>query len=619
MNDQEIGARFGALANGTEPEPSMALRRFVREHGFLEVAPARIDRRPTRPMKYSRLAAGIAAALIIGAGAVGAWASLHGPVVSASPSPSRTATPTPYVLPATASDQPSPEPTATASFPTPSGSFPVIPEQTLGPWLKPSSVSIGNGATVTPTHRTGADKAYTLRWDFTEPLVTTPGSSAGARIGADVKALADARLADLKKTYLSDLQPLRATLIFTTRYTVIAWARSQADPGNGFVTIRNDYVWVNPPWADSPPQWIDFLSYDLRTGKRISVSDLFTNTDTALKRLDAAASADPTISSWFDPQYQTVTGHEPTPKNYAEWAPTRSGFQTDFGWLQLGSAVSGTPAFTVSWDKLRDLIKPDSYLGWYIASLADQAPTAPQPGTFGLTGSMVTSETAPSAVLLKDGRVLVIGGATQPYDPATGVFSATEPVPAGLTGETVTLLDNGKVLLAGGDVQQQTLNTALIYDPATGKFAAAGNMDAWRANATATLLKNGRVLIVGGLAAFGSTNPDSTSNPASVLASAEIYDPATGRFTATGSMSVPRTDHTATLLADGRVLIVGGNTNGGEYSAGPAVASAEIYDPATGEFSETGALPSSAPTRARRSCRTAGSLSREGPLRATCG
>src|SRR5262249_25126043 len=116
---------------------------------------------------------------------------------------------------------------------------------------------------------------------------------------------------------------------------------------------------------------------------------------------------------------------------------------------------------------------------------------------------------------------------------------------------TSTLLADGSVLIAGGDSAFGALSaiesSAELYDPAMGRFAATGAMTTPRDGHTATLLPDGRVLLAGGPPA-----------PAGTLASAELYDPSTGTFPATGSMATPRFFHTATLLADGRVLIAGG-------------------------------------------------------------
>jgi hypothetical protein len=93
---------------------------------------------------------------------------------------------------------------------------------------------------------------------------------------------------------------------------------------------------------------------------------------------------------------------------------------------------------------------------------------------------------------------------------------------------------------------------------------------------TATLLSDGRVLIAG-----GGKDIDTT------VASADLYNPKTGKFTATGSMATARGSHTATLLSDGRVLVAGGSVVPGGF-VGSFLASAELYNPKTGTFSPTG-------------------------------
>jgi hypothetical protein len=145
---------------------------------------------------------------------------------------------------------------------------------------------------------------------------------------------------------------------------------------------------------------------------------------------------------------------------------------------------------------------------------------------------------------------------------------------------TAALLSNGKVLITGGLTASattpptiSTLASAELYDPTTLAFAATGNMTTSRAYHTATLLNNGNVLISGG----SNTGPE--------LASVELYDPTTGVFTATGSMSTGRAAHTATLLSNGKVLIAGGYDSGGIPSA-----SAELYDATTGVFTPTGSM-----------------------------
>jgi hypothetical protein len=137
---------------------------------------------------------------------------------------------------------------------------------------------------------------------------------------------------------------------------------------------------------------------------------------------------------------------------------------------------------------------------------------------------------------------------------------------------TATLLPDGKVLIVGGFKKVRTydqvyFNSAELYDPQTRTFTVTGNLNIARCGHTATLLHDGTVLIVGG----GNDAP---------LASVELYDPRTGSFKLLGEMSVPRQDHTATLLKDGNVLIFGGS-QGENHSA-------EIFDTRTRRFKLTG-------------------------------
>src|ERR1700690_4132654 len=151
---------------------------------------------------------------------------------------------------------------------------------------------------------------------------------------------------------------------------------------------------------------------------------------------------------------------------------------------------------------------------------------------------------------------------------------------------SATLLPNGKVLIADGETFTRAgyadLGSAELYDPSTGTFAATGNMTVLRAGHTATLLLNGRVLIAGGHAFVGE---GSGYGGYAALASAELYDPTTLTFTATASMNLARSAHTATLLGNGKVLITGGFDGAlGDH------ASAELYDPDAGTFTPTGKM-----------------------------
>lgn len=142
------------------------------------------------------------------------------------------------------------------------------------------------------------------------------------------------------------------------------------------------------------------------------------------------------------------------------------------------------------------------------------------------------------------------------------------------SGHSATLLPNGKVLIAGGMRRNQDFyKSAELYDPATGKFQPTGEMSERRVGHIAVLLSSGEVLVAGGWVGMGGTD------------SAELYDPATGRFTVIGRMTVRRGRPSATILNDGDVLIAGG-----EEADNKPLASAEIFHVKTLSFQPTGSL-----------------------------
>lgn len=211
------------------------------------------------------------------------------------------------------------------------------------------------------------------------------------------------------------------------------------------------------------------------------------------------------------------------------------------------------------------------------------------PFAFSSTGSLANARSSHSSTLLQNGKVLVAGGtagfnnqlsSAELYDPDTDMWTPTGSLGTARQGHTATLLPNGKVLVAGGHNSSGTVGTSELYDPASGTWAPTGNLVQKRELHRAALLQNGKVLVAGGV------NGPITSG--GHLASAELYDPATGTWTATGSMGVKRILHTMTLLANGEVLVAGGSN---DSTSNIYLASAELFDPATGMWTATGSLP----------------------------
>lgn len=224
--------------------------------------------------------------------------------------------------------------------------------------------------------------------------------------------------------------------------------------------------------------------------------------------------------------------------------------------------------------------------------LANSEIYSPETNSFSDTGSLLVARAYATDTSLPNGKVLVIGGKTfkgyirtylssaELYNPVTGMFTNTGSMTAARANHTATMLANGKVLVTGGWNGTADLATAELYDPATGIFTATGSMATARANHTATLLANGKVLVAGGCSTGDCLLGE--------LGSAELYDPATGTFTATGSAVIKRHAHTATLLPSGKVFVVGGASTNGSYSA--RVEESETYDPVSGTFSSTAAI-----------------------------
>ena len=257
---------------------------------------------------------------------------------------------------------------------------------------------------------------------------------------------------------------------------------------------------------------------------------------------------------------------------------------------------------------------------------------------------MTAARAWPQAVLLSDGRALAVGtggyglgsASAEAWDPTTAAWVAVESLNKPRTGFVAVTLVDGRVLVTGGlnqgtvatgpDVDpawscegsdQQSFSSTYVYDPGSGAWVKAGLLGVARTSPAAALLPDGRVLVAGG---YFYQKPDygSSSSPLVVaaaggpalagitavfapradvevpphgyaLATAELFDPATGTWSATGSLRYARSGAQAVTLTDGRVLVV--SAEDGVVMDDGAFTTAEIYDPQTGRFTLTGSLP----------------------------
>jgi hypothetical protein len=221
------------------------------------------------------------------------------------------------------------------------------------------------------------------------------------------------------------------------------------------------------------------------------------------------------------------------------------------------------------------------------------------PGTqsFTATADLNHARQGASCTSLLNGKVLIAGGGgsggpaltAELYDPTTGSFQPVGSLVSARTEHRAVRLSDGKVLLVGGVNQS---SSAELFDPASGHFAATGSLHQARAGASATLLPNGKVLVLGGTQTMGPVGGGAPAAPVSI-ASAELYDPAGGLFHPVGSLLIARDSHSATLLADGTVLVAGGYSHGFDGDAQPewqTLASAEIFDPGSSASTRAASL-----------------------------
>ena len=225
-----------------------------------------------------------------------------------------------------------------------------------------------------------------------------------------------------------------------------------------------------------------------------------------------------------------------------------------------------------------DLSSPDNWNGARVYS--------PLKGVWQSTAYLADKRRWHTSTLLQDGRVLVTGGreatgkvirTVEVFDPVDNSWTSTSLMNDRRAFHASALLKDGRVLVVGGfDEDLRTLSSAEIYDPDTRSWTIVGDMSEARSVPTASVLHDGRVLVTGGSHAG--------AGPAAMRNTAEIYNPITNNWSSAGQFTMNRAGHSATVLGDGRVLVVGG--------AGPAstIAKSEMYDPARNAWFPAGSL-----------------------------
>lgn len=327
---------------------------------------------------------------------------------------------------------------------------------------------------------------------------------------------------------------------------------------------------------------------------RVSVTDALSERASAAYVLTIARPAPPTIAALPGPQGATinqpftytfaVTGYDVT-VSASGTLPSGLAAVTAAGVVAGKPTIAGTfPIVVKAVDGVGQSVTQD----FSIQVFHDG---------FGLTGPMSLERAVHTATLLSDGQVLIAGGyggqsqalaSAEIFDPSTQRFSSTASMIVARALHSATLLcdlsaascGNRKVLIAGGLGDAGTLSSAELFDPSGGMFKSTGGMSTARASHTATRLQNGDVLITGG-------NLDGPGTPIAVT---EVFNPSHGTFRISGKLITPRTYHTATLLTNGKVLITGGLDGSNQDSTAGALATAELYDASTGAFTATGRM-----------------------------
>lgn len=218
----------------------------------------------------------------------------------------------------------------------------------------------------------------------------------------------------------------------------------------------------------------------------------------------------------------------------------------------------------------------------------------PRSGAWSRTGGLGGTRVGASAVNLADGRVLIVGGSASSesapiqrasaeiYDPETGTWNPAGTLATARTGFAVVALPDGGALVASGfgglrtTTAYEPLSTVERFDPVSNTWSPAADLPVPVSGASGIQLADGRVLLAGGSVRPPELiDPDAGTFVSGLTADAELFDPETGKWTATTPMPSPRAGASAVLLADGSVVFAGGSASEGTFYETPGCAEAD--------------------------------------------
>ena len=394
--------------------------------------------------------------------------------------------------------------------------------------------------------------AASMTWSFTGAMSTVRPAAAAVELpdgrvlvtgGSATSAMSTAELYDPVRGTWSAAAPL-ARGRYSHTATLLANGRVLVVGGWGGTSVLSDAELYDPAsntWTSTGSLWAARYHHTatrLKDGKVLAAG---------------GAGADPGSAELYDPALGTWSRVGPLAQARASHTST---LLEDGRVLSVGGSMGGT-------------------------SLSSSELFDPSTGTSRLTGPLMEGRAEHAAVRLPNGRVLVVSGLhgsaeTEEYNPATGTWSSAGTLTTGPGAHrAAVLLDTGFVLVTGGNFGVGTLSSAELYGPAELGWELTGALSFLRRDFTLTLLPDGRAVAIG-----GSTGTwESTAHP-----HVQAYDPDTGSWRDLSRLSEGRYGHSATLLADGRILVAGGSAGNGWVNT------AWLYDPASDSWSATGSL-----------------------------